>query len=165
MPTELSPFPADVADSEAFLVFGVGPWKLALPLERVLRVLPVMETLPLPGVPPVIAGVIRLDDTPVPVVDLRVALGAPVKRVEAADVLLLTSTPVRDVALWVDGVEGVSRFGRDALLQAAPLFGENRLIRNLASRKDDLILIYNLEEILVPEEEDALAEALRAFKK
>lgn len=155
----------DSAKFEPCLVFQVGRWSLALLLDQVLKVLPVMEAIPLPGAPRSIAGVIRLDRIPIPVVDMRVVLGSMLKEVETTDVLILASTPVRQVALWVDEVKGMMSFSPDDLAEAEPLLGENRLIRRISSQSDGLIFIFNLETMLTPEGEAALADALQSMKE
>lgn len=154
---------SDLADAEQFLLFQVNGWRLALPLDHVRRVLPVVEAMPLPGAPPLVAGIIHVDGAPVPVADLREVLGAPLRKVQAKDVLILTTTPTRQIALWVDDVEGMISLARENLLQARPLLGENRVIRRVASQAGDLILIYDLEEMLSCDEDSLLADALAAL--
>lgn len=151
--------------ARVFLVFQVGAWKLALPFSEIERVLPVMEAVPLPGAPAVVAGVIRLKDRPIPVMDLRRHLGASLKKVELTDALLLVTTPIRQVALWVDQVEGLLSIAHEELVQANPLFGENRVVHEVSARKTGLILIYNLEEILSEQDETALAASLRILEE
>lgn len=110
-----------------------------------------------------IAGIIRIDGAPVPVADLREVLGAPLRKVRPEDVLILVTTPGREIALWVDQVEGMISIAPEDLLQARPLIGENRVIREVASRAGDLILIHNLEEMLSAGDDAALASALAAL--
>lgn len=153
------------AASMSFLVFTIGPWRLAVDLERVERTIPIMEAVPLPGAPQAIAGAIRLNDGMVPVADLRGLLGLSLKKVQGDDALILLSTAVRRLAFWVDGVEGVKSFPADRLLQARPLLGDNRYISRMASGKEGVILIHDPEALLSAKEEAALAEAVKKLQE
>jgi purine-binding chemotaxis protein CheW len=61
----------------ALLTARVERWRVAVPLEEVARVLPSLETTPLPEGPPALVGFANIARRPVPVVSLRAAFGAP----------------------------------------------------------------------------------------
>ncbi len=97
-----------------FLIFRVGERRFAISAEQIERVLAAVEVTPLPDTPLFLRGVINCGGMLVPVVDLRVRFGLPVRRVLPSDRLVFVrNTPFqmrengRLYAFLVEDVEGV----------------------------------------------------------
>jgi len=97
-----------------FLIFRVGERRFAISAEEIERVLAAVEVTPLPDTPPFLRGVINCGGILVPVVDLRVRFGLPVRRVLPSDrFVFVRSAPSemqeigRLYAFLVEDVEGV----------------------------------------------------------
>ena len=105
---------------EAFyLIFRVGERRFAIAAAEIVRVLAAVEVTPLPDTPSFLRGVINCGGVLVPVIDLRVRFGLPVRRVRPSDRLIF----VRNAA---------SAFQKDALLAFVDVGGSPRLKRSLA---------------------------------
>jgi purine-binding chemotaxis protein CheW len=97
-----------------FLIFRVGERRFAISAEQIERVLAAVEVTPLPDTPLFLRGVINCGGMLVPVVDLRVRFGLPVRRVLPSDRLVFVrNAPFqmrengRLYAFLVEDVEGV----------------------------------------------------------
>ncbi len=84
------------------LVFEVDGRRYGLEAGEVLEVVRIVETLPLPGAPGWIEGVIDLRGKVVPVIDLRARLGLPVKKVELSDQLIVSRGRGFPIAVRID---------------------------------------------------------------
>ena len=98
-----------------FLVFTVGERRFALSAKAVERVVAAVEVTIMPDAPTFFRGVINYGGALVPVIDLRVRFGLPVRRIWPSDRLLFVSHAAAGLhekktlfALLVEGVEGVS---------------------------------------------------------
>ncbi len=97
-----------------FLVFRVGERRFAIAAEEIERVLAAVEVSTLPDTPSFLRGVINCGGMLVPVIDLRVRFGLPVRRVRPSDRLIFVRNAASGVqedgrlcAFLVEGVEGV----------------------------------------------------------
>ena len=97
-----------------YLLFTVGEKRFALPAGEVERVIAAVEIIALPDSPEYLRGVINYGGRLVPVLDLRVRFGLPVRRVLPADFIILVSQDSSGAgegpglyAFLVEMVEGV----------------------------------------------------------
>lgn len=90
-----------------FLLFTIDQRRYALPLTVVRRVERMVEAVPLPDAPPLIAGVIDFHGEMVPLFDLRRRFDLPPRPPLPTDHLLLTTTQGRTVALAIDEAQEV----------------------------------------------------------
>ncbi|MDI9370528.1 MAG: chemotaxis protein CheW [Synergistaceae bacterium] len=95
-------------------MFTVGDRRFALPAEEIERVLAAVEIIPLPDSPAFIRGVVNYGGRLVPVFDLRVRFGMPMRRVLPSDFMILVSREAPEdyeeeelFIFLVDHVEGV----------------------------------------------------------
>jgi purine-binding chemotaxis protein CheW len=128
----------------------------ALPLETVERVLPMVAVTPLPDSPVGIRGAINVHGESVPVLDLDARLGLPAREHGPDARLLLARTSRRRVALVVDDVDGVIEV---PAIEPAPE-ATPAPVAGTAVLPDGLLVIYDVDAFLSPEEDEAVAAAL-----
>jgi len=117
---------------------------------------------PLPGAPPILAGVINLHGSVVPVVDLRRRLGSAPRPYGLGAHLLLVTSLRRRLALSADQVLGVQTIREDSVVPSrllAPALGG---VAGIAALPDGLLFIHDLEAVLSGEDEERLDSALAA---
>lgn len=145
---------------QVLLVFHLDAQRYALHLAAVLRVLPMMAIEALPGAPAVIAGIVNVAGSVLPVLDARRRFGLPARPVRLSDVLILVRTGARSFALAADGVMGLIERDLAAVTPAASLSPEMPHVAGVVKLDDGLALIHDVETFLVAAEQAQLAEAL-----
>src|SRR4051812_25169417 len=93
-----------IASAGQVVVFRLETQCFALPLGQVERATRAVAITPLPRAPSVVAGVIDLHGSVVPVIDLRRRLQLPERAATLNDQLLITRTSKRLYAAQVDAV-------------------------------------------------------------
>ncbi len=133
--------------------------RYGIPAGAVVELHQMVATVPLPGAPPIVEGVINVRGTLVPVLDLRWRLELPAHPAAPGDHLVLLRADGAVVGLRVDRVEDLIQVPEvDRSLKAvAPR------IEGLAALDDGLLLIQDVASFLVPGEEAALRTALRSI--
>lgn len=143
----------------AALTFTLDDARYAVPLGRVVEVLPRVWITPLPGAPDVVAGVINHRGEARVVVDLRARLAHPPRAPSIDDHLLVVRAARRTVALLVDRVvapQTLTLAPPDALALRAPH------VAGVALCDEGVILLEDLDAALSLDEDRAVDDALRA---
>ncbi len=142
------------------VAFVVDGQRFALALDAVERALPMLAVTPLPGAPPVVAGVVSLHGQVVPVFDLRRRLGCPAREPALTDHLLVARAGARRVALPVDEVLGVLAVDAAAITPPDAVLPAPERLAGIVTLADGLVFIHDLEAFLTADEERRLAKAL-----
>jgi purine-binding chemotaxis protein CheW len=143
------------ASQQRWVTFTLDSHRCALPLDSVTRIVRAAEITPLPHSPDAVAGVIDVGGTVLPVFDLRRHLHLPARPLALSDQFIIVRTARRELVLVVDSVPGLI----DGAATALPEVSDDGGLLLLA---DGLVLIHDLERVLTPGEEAALAAALQA---
>jgi purine-binding chemotaxis protein CheW len=140
-------------------VFTLGDQHLALPITRVERVVRAVSVTPTPDMPPIVLGLINVHGRIIPVIDLRPMLGISERPVEPSDYFLIAQSPVHTIALLAETLGEVLEC-TDADIQEAPaiLPGLSH-ISGAMKHGEEMILIYQLDDLLSAEIENRLKEA------
>src|SRR5258706_14521513 len=146
----------------AVVVFAVGGASCAVPLEATERALHMVAISPVPGAPPILAGVINLHGSVVPVVDLRRRLGSAPRAYGLDAHLLLVKSPRRRLALSADQVLGVRPVPEDSWAPSRLVGPGLGAVAGIAALPDGLLFIHDLEAVLSGEDEERLDRALAA---
>lgn len=146
---------------DAHLVFEVAGGRFALAVRDARRVVPAMLVRELPGAPEIVVGAIDLHGQVVPVVDLHVRFGAPARPMRAADCFIIAHAGRREVALWVDRVDGLEELAAGDIIAATDVVPELPHVRGLMRGPEGLVLITDLERVLSLEESRRLDAALQ----
>lgn len=142
------------------LPFTVAGHRFALELEQVRRVLPALAITPLPGAPPVIRGVVNGQGQPLPVADLAILFGWSPQPLSLWQPFLWVNTARRALLLPVESVESACFCARENWRPADHPNLPTQLLKGVMVTPDGLLLIQDLEQVLSPEDEERLDDAI-----
>jgi purine-binding chemotaxis protein CheW len=105
-----------------------------------------------------VRGVINLQGSIVPVLNLRKRLGLPEREIDSSNQFIVAKTGSRRVVLVVDRVVGVIDRAEE---QIAPIVAASPWISGAAKLDDGLLFVHNLELFLSLDDEQRLDLALK----
>lgn len=131
-----------------YLVFRVDSQKFALQVNSVEQVVAASAFTPLPDAPFAIPGLLNVCGGVVPLIDVRQFMGYSERPLELSDRFILTKASGRDIALWVDQVDGVGTFSTEMLEFPSPLLKSSdrwkqKGIDRATVQDQDVILVQN----------------------
>ncbi|GAB6038899.1 chemotaxis protein CheW [Fundidesulfovibrio butyratiphilus] len=142
-----------------FLVFVVGPMRLALDLDAVQRVYQAAQVSAVADSAPLLKGLINIRGDVLPVVSMRARLGLEDREVLPEDRFLVVKSPLRTLVLLVDNVLGVFDSRDTPVTRPDEVLPEVMdLLAGVASTRDGLVLIQDLDALCRPVR-DALRHA------
>ncbi|HSW93217.1 MAG TPA: chemotaxis protein CheW [Gammaproteobacteria bacterium] len=98
------------------LHFLVRDVSLCAYLNDIKKILPLVALDPLPKGPPWLAGLMKLNEKMIPVIDLAIRTGMPRDELFSLDMpVLLCEKAPHEVAILVDSVQGISDFDETGL--------------------------------------------------
>jgi len=149
-----------MSTANQLLVFGLDEQRYGLPLVLVGRVARVVGITPLPKAPDVVLGVVNVQGQIIPVIDLRRRFSRPDRGMLLTDVLLMSHTRRRPVALVADSVMGIVDCSEQDIVRSDAILPGVEYIAGLLKLKDGLILIHDIDKFLSLEEEECLDQAM-----
>lgn len=145
---------------DQIVVFTLDSLIYGLPLHSVVMVIHAMEIRPLSNGPEIITGIINVRGQVIPVADVRKRFSLPDKEIDPDDRIVIAETGKRRIAFIVSSVTEIKTIGEKQFDDTAKSLPFMSLIKGIAKIEGDLILIYDLEQFLSLDEEDALDKAL-----
>lgn len=145
-----------------FVAFSVDDLALALPIEKVERVLPAIGLSPLPNAPKAVSGIINLRGRVIPVFDLRKRLGLAHREMLLNDKMIIATQGGRTVALLADGVQGLCECAIGDVSSPGELLPGLDQVAGVIKGPDGMTIIHDLGRFLSIEEERELEAALSA---
>lgn len=121
---------------------------------QVKEVLRISEIAPVPGAPPYVLGIINLRGNVVTVVDTRSRFGLPSAEPDDASRIVIIESEQQVVGILVDSVAEVVELHQSEI-DSAPNVGNeesSRYIQGVASRKDNLLIVVDLNNLLTEDE-------------
>lgn len=155
--------PHNMTELINLVVFIVEEQRYALPLANIVRIVNATEVTKLPNAPLGILGIINFHGEIIPVLNLRQRLSLPEREVNPTHHFLIALTAKRKVALFIDGPEGLLEIEQSLLVDSNHFSSDIEQIQGAIKLDDGLVLIYNLEKFLSPEDVLHLDEALSQF--
>jgi len=150
-----------VADAGTQLVlFTLDGQRYGLSLTVVERTVRMVAITPLPQAPPVILGVINVQGTIIPVLDVRSRFCLPLRAPVPGDQLLIARTVRRTVALAVDTVSGVIDLPENGAIPPSSILPAMEYVEGVVILADGLAFIHDLDHFLSLDEEQSLATAI-----
>lgn len=146
--------------SNQYVVFTLDGQRYALYLSTVERIIRVVEITPLPKAPEIVLGIINIGGQIIPAVNIRKRFRLPERELNLSDVLIITQTPRRTVALMADDVSGVIEGPEQDITEAKEILPRMEYVKGVVKLKDGMILINDLDKFLSLEEEKALDDAM-----
>ncbi len=137
------------------VVFTLDERRYALPLATVLRILPAVEVTPLPKAPAVVLGIVNVEGTIIPVMNIRQRFHLPEREIDPGDFLIIAHTEGRIVGLVVDSVVGTVEKPAAEITSASTIFPSLEYLAGVVKLDDGVILVHDLDLFL------SLAEAAK----
>lgn len=142
------------------LEFEIESTRYAVPIARVIEVVPRVWLTPLPTDARVIVGVFNYRGAVTVAVDLRSRLGHPPRPPSPDDHLLVVHGARRVLALVVDRVCDLRDIAPDQVqAPSVPL----RHVRGIVALDDGLLLLEELDAVLSLDEEDSVDRAMQSI--
>ncbi len=132
----------------------------ALYLRVVERIIPAVETTPLPKAPQIVQGIVSIRGEIIPVLNIRARFRLPDREIDPKDHFIIAKTTRRSVALSADSVQGVIAVSEAEVASAADIVPATEYVEGVVKLGDGMLLIHDLESFLSLEEESVLDEAL-----
>lgn len=149
-----------VPDRNNIVVFVLDEPRYALYLSSVERVVRAVEITTLPKAPEMVLGVINVQGSVMPVLDIRRRFRLPVREMKQDDRFIIARTTKRRVALVADSVAGVHELTEREMVNAQQALPFAEYLSGVAKLDDGLVLIHDLDTFLSLDEEKALDVAL-----
>lgn len=156
---------AGITDEMHIVVFNIDDQQFALPVRNVTRVVNAVEIRFLPGAPEVISGIINVRGQILPVIDMRGKLGLTPRETSPDDRLIIANTGKREVAILADSVPGLRSIKTSQQEWSEEATRTSQYLKGVIKTGDGLILIFDLERYLNPDEELLLERALKRKKR
>jgi purine-binding chemotaxis protein CheW len=138
------------------VVFTLDDQRYALHLSVVERIVRAVEVTPLPRAPEIIVGVINIQGTVVPVVNMRRRFRIPERELLLVDHLVIARTLRRVVALIADAVTGLVEVSADKVVPPEDVVPGTAYLDGIVKLEEGIILIHDLDKFLSLDEERAL---------
>lgn len=147
----------------SLLVFELNNRRYAIHMARAREIVRAVAITPLPGAPRVVAGLIDVRGTIVPVLDLRVRFGFPAQPLALSDQFIIAWTGDRAVALHVGNVVGTMAMNSTDIDPSEKVTSNVEHIAGVARTADGLILIHDLATFFAAAEEATLQSSLAQY--
>jgi purine-binding chemotaxis protein CheW len=143
-----------------YIVFTLDEKKFALLLDTLERVVRAVDITILPGLPPIVRGIINYKGNILPVFDIRPRFHLTQREIRPEDYFLIVNTAGRTIALMVDNV--IDTMQNPTLETIAPIgeLNETPFLSGIIKMADGIMLIPDLNNILTPPEDQALVKAM-----
>ena len=140
--------------------FRIGDRDFALPLSAVERVIQAVGVDPLPEAPDEVVGVIDVQGSVIPVVDLRRRFGMDTREIDLSDQFIIAKTPSRSAAVLVDQVCGVISYSIGEMVPPEEIIEGIEHIRGIVRREGRTVFVLkDLDVILSASEPGAIESA------
>lgn len=147
-----------------YLIIQLDNRLFAVALDTVLRVLWVVDILPVPDSPPGLEGVINLHGEIVPVFNIRHWLRLPPKKLELTDRLILIQSKESVVAFLVDSVLDIMEPKLIDIMRALQVNVKSKILQGVLELNGEAVYLCNLESIPELDEPDATSAALLSMR-
>jgi len=149
-----------VPETLQLVVFTLDEQHYALHLHSVERAIHMIEITPLPSAPEIVIGVVNVQGTVVPVLNIRRRFRLPEREPDLGDQLIIARTARRIVALVVDAVNDVVALPSGELVVPETILTQLEHLDGVVKLDDGMVFIQDLDAFLSLEEEQALDVAI-----
>jgi len=126
-------------------------------VERVIRA---VEVTPLLEAQKAILGLINYYGRIIPVINTRSLFGLPAREMDPIDQLIITNTPGRTFALWVDIVCSITDPPVQDIVRASSILSDMNYIEGAIACDEGMIYVCNPEQLLSFQVEKMLEKTL-----
>jgi purine-binding chemotaxis protein CheW len=137
-------------DPRGLLIFEVSGGGYALPVISVVEILPLMEPAAVPGWPEYGLGIFELRGEPVPLMDVRAALGHRARPPSPSQLVLVIEALGRRCGVVVDAVHGVASREVRAYEGIAPseILPRSELSDGVSGSEDGTVIVLSADGLL-----------------
>lgn len=154
-----------IKKQKKLVVFRLDDQQFALSLPTVERVVRIVEITFLPKAPDYIKGIINFHGKIIHVVNVRKLFTLPEREIKLSDLLIITETSMRTVALCVDSIsEVIERYEEEIINSEKILLGID-YVEGIIKLDNGMVLIHDLDQFLTIEEIGLLKAALKKQKE
>ena len=151
MPPAPEPAPLRAPAPARLLIFVVGEAQFAIPIQRVVEIVPHRAPTPVPGADPAVQGILPIRGRMVTLVDARRRLGLPARQAAARNPHVIVVDDRDELVGLV--VDGVARVGSDAEGAREPLpealgLARPGLYGGILRLEKGCVLLLDLEQVL-----------------
>jgi purine-binding chemotaxis protein CheW len=140
--------------------FRIGDRDFALPLLAVERVIQAVGVDPLPEAPGEVVGVIDVQGSVIPVLDLRRRFDMDTREINLSDQFVIAKTPSRSAAVLVDEVFGVIIHSIEEMVPSEEIVEGIEHIRGIIRHEGRTVFVLkDLDDILSASEPEAIESA------
>ena len=136
------------------VIFSIDEQRFGLPLSDVGRVFRVAAITPLTRKIKSFVGLINVQGTIVPVVNMRYVFNLPEKGISLSDQLILVESTRRKITLLVDSVDDVIEFPEKEIIKAEKVITGLDYLKGIVKLNGSIIFIHDVEEFLLLNEEE-----------
>lgn len=138
-----------------FLLFRVDDQQFGVPVTDVDHVVRMVMITPIIAAPRPVTGVINYHGVVLPVFSLRIRFSFPDRSPVPDDMLIITRSVERRLALIADQVQGVVNLSEE-MIRAEEILPGIVGVQGFIRADDGMILITDIDRFLLPEEEGTL---------
>jgi purine-binding chemotaxis protein CheW len=140
--------------ADQYLIFTLDKQRYAMGLEGVEKVLRAVEMNTLPEGQDLLLGLINMQGTIIPVLNIRKHFYLPQREMEINDRIIISNASELTVAFIVDTVEGVVEIPKKQVDKSKKIFPKlDQYIDGVGKLKDNTVLIYNMNNLLLTEQD------------
>ena len=147
-----------------FLTFALGSEEYAIPIQKVIEIIGIMDITSIPRTPAFIKGVINLRGKIIPVMDLRLKFDLEEKEYNQRTCIVVVEIELADskrlVGIVVDTVSEVVNIQKNDI-EPPPKYGgavDTVFLTGMGKFKGKVILLLDIEQILSGEEKVLINE-------
>lgn len=149
---------AQGSNSLQLVSFRLADEEYGIEITKVQEIILLAEITRLPQTPPYLRGLIRLRNTVIPIVDLRLRFGLPEQAPTDDTRIIVVHVAGRLVGMIVDAVSEVLRISRDQISPPPPtVAGLGReYLTGLVKRDKGLLILLEIDRILSEQEPEGV---------
>ncbi len=130
------------------LVCSLEGQRYGIDLGRVDRGILAVAVTSIPNSPAHVLGALNNHGEIIPVMNLRVLLGLPLRPLDANDHFILCTAHHRSVALWVDRASAVRECTREELIPAQEVIPDCQAAEYVLKENHEIVLLFDLDRLL-----------------
>ncbi|WP_404408996.1 chemotaxis protein CheW [Pseudidiomarina marina] len=145
------------------LPFQLAAQQFAVPLDHIIRVIPMLLPTQLPGAPDNIAGVVSVHGQVLPVVDLAQTCRQPELKVDLWTPMIWLHTSKRELLIPVASVGDILQVEPEQFIEGSHASINSSMLNGVLSKADQLLIIMDIDALLSAEDDAQLHQALTDY--
>jgi purine-binding chemotaxis protein CheW len=148
-----------------YLVFSLAEKNLALPLNKVERVVHAASVTQLPKAPEIVRGLINYKGQILPVIDIAKRFHLNEQPLKPEHHFIIVDSKTRRFALVAHSLTGVMNVNANSIVPPVNIIEDVEFIEAVMKLKSGMMLIPDMDKVLTGEESKALSDAVMKKKK